>query len=175
LNLQLGKTVYLSLLLKLLLLDNKLMNRLSNIQLILITLLLTTQTVFAEPICKIVDGDTFHFCDGQKVRLDGIDTPEKGEPFYWEARRALASLLQTPNIKVFDCRVDTTGKRDACQVFADGKDVQAELVKQGMAWDWPKYSKGRYSKFEQSARESKTGFWVDAQTETLHWAKRHRH
>jgi hypothetical protein len=53
-----------------------------------------------------VDGDTFHFCDGLKVRLDSIDAPEHGEPFYWESRRALADMLQTKDVKVTDCHYD---------------------------------------------------------------------
>jgi endonuclease YncB( thermonuclease family) len=84
-------------------------------------------------MCKVVDGDTFHFCNGFKVRLDSIDAPEHGEPFYWESRRALANMLQTKDVTVTDCHTDRTGKRQACKVYADGKDVQAELVRMGMA------------------------------------------
>jgi endonuclease YncB( thermonuclease family) len=116
----------------------------------------------------------FHFCNGLKVWLDGMDAPESKEPFYWESRQALADLLQTRDIKVFDCRTDSTGKRQACQVYADGKDVQAEMVKEGMAWDWPKYSGGRYAQQEQDAKASKQGVWVNDQATQLHWGVRKR-
>ncbi|HEY9685403.1 MAG TPA: thermonuclease family protein [Coleofasciculaceae cyanobacterium] len=126
------------------------------------------------PICKIVDGDTYHYCDGTKIRLDSVDTPEKGEPFYWVARRSLADLLQTRDIKLEGCHTDTTGKRQACRVFANGKDVQAELVRQGMAWDWPKYSGGKYQAEEREAMEAKRGLWVDSKATEVHWGTRKR-
>lgn len=137
---------------------------------------ITSSTLaLAEPICKVVDGDTFHFCNGLKVRLDGIDTPERKEPFYFEARRALAELIQTRDVKVSNCYLDGTGKRQACQVFADGKDVQAELVRQGMGWDWPKYSKGRYAQQEKEAKASKRGLWINDAASRIHWQKRDRY
>lgn len=128
----------------------------------------------AEPVCKVVDGDTFHLCNGFKVRLDGIDTPEKGEPFYWEARRALAALIQTPTLNIFDCHLDTTGKRYACKVTADGKDIQAELVRQGMAWDWPKFSGKRYQAEEEAAQKVKLGIWGNPDSFNQHWSSRKR-
>jgi len=127
-----------------------------------------------EPICKIIDGDTFHFCNGMRVRLDSIDAPERREPFYWESRKALASLLQTRNVAVTNCRTDDTGKRQACGVFADGRDVQAELVRMGLAWDWPKYSGGRYQTEETAAKAARRGVWVDDKATNLHWATRQR-
>jgi micrococcal nuclease len=119
----------------------------------------------------VVDGDTFHLCNGFKVRLGSIDTPENKEPFYFEARRALAAMLQTRNIQIKDCRIDSTGKRHACKVHADGKDVQAELVWMGLAWDWPKYSGGRYAQQKKEAKISKRGLWVNNQASVLHWGK----
>jgi endonuclease YncB( thermonuclease family) len=110
-------------------------------------------STFLNPtVCKVIDGDTFKICDGTSIRLAGIDTPEHGEPFYWEARRVLAGLIQTHDLKLTDCHTDTTGKRQACSVQADGKDAEAELVRQGMAWDWPRFSKGKYADSEMLAR-----------------------
>lgn len=126
------------------------------------------------PICKVVDGDTFHFCNGLKIRPDGIDAPKKGDPFYWEARTALAALIEGPGLKVFDCHTDSTGKRQACKVLAGDKDVQAEMVRQGMAWDWPKYSPGRYAQQEQEAKADKRGLWTNDQATQLHWGVRQR-
>lgn len=42
--------------------------------------------------CRAVDGDTLH-CEGIRVRLRGVDTPEAGEPRYREATRALQSMV----------------------------------------------------------------------------------
>lgn len=141
---------------------------------LLIGLVLVTPAFGEAPVCKVVDGDTFHLCDGLKVRLDAVDTPEQGEPFYWEARSALARLIQTPDLKLSDCRTDRTGKRQACKVHADGKDIQAELVRQGMAWDWPRYSKGRYASEEKEAKIEKRGLWKDERATSIHWKTRNR-
>jgi hypothetical protein len=79
-------------------------------------------STFLNPtVCKVIDGDTFKICDGTSIRLAGIDTPEHGEPFYWEARRVLAGLIQTHDLKLTDCHTDTTGKRQACSVQADSE------------------------------------------------------
>lgn len=91
--------------------------------LLTIVLLCSISSAYAEPVCKVIDGDTFTFCDGLTVRLSGVDTPEKGEPYYQVARRTLAELIQTHDLSVSDCHQDTTGKRQACNVHADGKDV----------------------------------------------------
>lgn len=147
---------------------------LKRIILIIYFCLTLTIPAYSDPICKVIDGDTFHFCNGTKVRLDSIDAPEKKEPFYWESRRALAELLQTRNIRVEGCRTDETGKRQACQVYADDKDVQAELVRMGMAWDWPKYSSKRYMQLEKEAKTQRRGFWVNPESENIHWSQRSR-
>jgi len=106
--------------------------------------------------------------------LDGIDTPESKEPFYYEAIRALADMLQTRNFQIKDCHLDSTGQRHACKVSADGKDVQAELVRMGLAWDWPKYSGGRYVQQEKDAKANERSLWVNDQANRIHWEKRER-
>ena len=130
----------------------------------------------AEQVCNVHAGDTFKLCTGQSIRLYGIiDAPEKDEPFYWESRRALAALLQGgQGLKVTGCHTDSTGKRQACEVFADGQDIQANMVLQGIAWDWPKYSKGQYAQQESVAKTSKIGLWADEKATAIHWEKRSR-
>lgn len=70
--------------------------------------------------------------------------------------------------------MDDTGVRQACQVTADGKDVQAEIVKLGLAWDWARYSGGKYAALEDKARNAKCGLWVDNRASEIHWGKRER-
>jgi endonuclease YncB( thermonuclease family) len=129
----------------------------------------------AEPVCKVIDGDTFKLCDGTSIRLSGIDAPEKGEPYYWDARKALAGLIQTHDLKLTNCHTDDTGKRQACDVFADGKDIQADIVKAGFAWDWPAYSHGRYSKIEAEAASNKLAIHSDPSIAERHWQSRQRY
>lgn len=94
---------------------------------------------------RIMDGDTFR-CDGNlKIRLWGIDAPERHAPGGLQATRALAdltigqTLVCTSKGKSYD--------RTVAQCWIGKADVAAELVRRGQAVDWPKYSKGFYARF----------------------------
>lgn len=116
-------------------------------------------------ILKIKDGDTFDYidCNGviHTVRMAGIDTPEKGQPFANKAKEKLSSLLHSGNITLL-----RTGsgnhKRLAMEVFVDGIDVNLELVKCGLAWREPRFDKsGKYIQAEEDAKKAKLGLWSD--------------
>jgi len=64
-----------------------------------------------ETVTKIVDGDTIETSVRKKpVRIDGIDTPEKGKPGYSEAKRALEKLLKGEKVTVTPVATDTYGR-----------------------------------------------------------------
>ena len=44
---------------------------------------------------RVVDGDTVYTKDGTKIRLHGIDTPERDQPYGQQATRALDGLIKT--------------------------------------------------------------------------------
>ncbi len=118
-----------------------------------------------QQILKVKDGDTFDYldCNGviHTVRLAGIDTPEKGQPFANKAKEKLSSLLHSGKITLL-----RTGsgnhKRLAMEVFVDGIDVNLELVKSGFAWREPRFDKaGKYIQAETDAKNAKIGLWSD--------------
>ena len=94
-------------------------------------------------VVKIADGDTLTLLTSSnqqvKIRLAGIDTPERKQPFGKRAKQALAKLAFQKQVLVEVEAKDRYG-RTIGVVFVDGLNVNAELVKQGMAWVYRKYT-----------------------------------
>lgn len=116
-------------------------------------------------ILKVKDGDTFDYldCNGviHTVRIAGIDTPEKGQPFANKAKEKLSLLLNSGKITLL-----RTGSgnhnRLAMEVYVNGIDVNLELVKCGLAWREPRFDKsGKYIQAEADAKKAKIGLWSD--------------
>ncbi len=94
-------------------------------------------------VTSIVDGDTIHVSLGNTstvtVRLDGIDTPERGEPFSAQATRATRVLLFTKTVALTGTDVDRYGRLVA-RIHVGGLDVSEELVHEGLACHFTRYS-----------------------------------
>ncbi|MEZ5755710.1 MAG: thermonuclease family protein [Paracoccaceae bacterium] len=97
--------------------------------------------------CWVIDGDTI-VIDKVHIRLSGIDAPELDHPLGQKAKWALHALCKG---QIVTATTDGTVSHDravaVCQL-QDGRDLSAEMVKLGMALDWPKYSGGRYAHLE---------------------------
>jgi len=64
-----------------------------------------------ETVTKIIDGDTIGTSVRKKpIRIDGIDTPEKGQPGYSEAKKALNELLKGEKVTVTPVATDVYGR-----------------------------------------------------------------
>jgi endonuclease YncB( thermonuclease family) len=112
---------------------------------------------FAGTADKVVDGDTFWLCDAaacRKIRLCGINAPERGEAGYARASTALADIvsgksvrcLQVGNGTPCDGRSKPINRdRIVAQCFAGRADIGAAMVAMGFACDWVKFSGGAYS------------------------------
>ena len=116
-------------------------------------------------VVKIADGDTLTLLTSSneqvKIRLAGIDTPEKKQPFGNKAKQALANLAFQKQALVEVETKDRYG-RTVGVVFVDGLNVNAELVKQGMAWVYRKYTDDeRLYTLESEAKQAKRGLWLD--------------
>ena len=95
----------------------------------------------------VIDGDTIDI-NGTRIRLAGIDAPELDHPYGKTAKWTLLDLCKGHEVRaVFDGdqSYDRTG---ATCYLPDGRDLSAEMVKAGMAIDWPKFSRGKYSRLE---------------------------
>ena len=116
-------------------------------------------------VISIADGDTLTLLTSSKqqvkIRLAGIDTPEKKQPFGNKAKQALANLAFQKQALVEVETKDRYG-RTVGVVFVDGLNVNAELVKQGMAWVYRKYTGDkRLYALESEAKQAKRGLWLD--------------
>ncbi len=95
----------------------------------------------------VVDGDTIKIKNTQ-IRLFGIDAPELNHPYGNKAKWALVKLCKGHVIQAEVTDRDVYGRLVARCRLSDGRDLSAEMVKQGLAIDWPKFSGGRYRTLE---------------------------
>jgi endonuclease YncB( thermonuclease family) len=125
------------------------------------------QTVPAEEISlsvyRIIDGDSFEGrSKGQnyRIRLFGIDAPEKGQDFYQKSKDRLGLLCQEGPIKIKIREKDYFGRWVADAHTYKGEFINQTMVKEGLAWHFTKYSKDpMLKKLEIEARETKVGLW----------------
>lgn len=95
----------------------------------------------------VVDGDTIVIRKTQ-IRLFGIDAPEMNHPYGKDSKWAMISLCKGQKIRAEIVSQDTHGRTVAKCYLPDGRDLSAELVKVGLAIDWPKFSGGKYRELE---------------------------
>lgn len=115
-------------------------------------------------VISIMDGDTFKLLTVEnktlKIRLNGIDAPEKGQDFSGASKEYLGKLLAGSNIRVVDKGKDKYGRTIGDVYTENGILVNLELVKAGMAWHFLKYSQDpQLAAAERVARQHKTGLW----------------
>jgi len=80
-----------------------------------------------EKVTKVIDGDTFETASRKHpVRLASVDTPEKGQPGYQQAKKKLANLIEGENVKVNTCARDVYG-RSVARVIFNGKSVNLAM------------------------------------------------
>jgi micrococcal nuclease len=116
-------------------------------------------------VTSVVDGDTVRVrlaSGGQTltVRLDGIDTPETGEPFSAQARNAARVLLFDRAVTLKGTDIDRYDRLVA-RITVDGKDSSRELVRLGLACHFTRYSSDALlAAAETDARSGLHGFWA---------------
>jgi len=119
----------------------------------------------------VVDGDTIRIKQTQ-IRLFGVDAPEMNHPFGKKAKWALVGLCKGNVVKAEITDQDIHGRTVAICRLADGRDLSAEMVKCGLAIDWPKYSGGRYKSLEVSDARKKMWLADARQKGRMHvWEK----
>lgn len=133
--------------------------------LLLLILAPAVQATLTGRVVRVIDGDTVVVlakAEGTvRLRLSGIDAPELGQPFGQRARQFLASRIAG---RVVEISGDTRDRYDRIlgTVWADGRDINAELVCGGMAWAYRVRSEAQnpaYLQCENAAREQKKGLW----------------
>jgi micrococcal nuclease len=115
-------------------------------------------------VTKVIDGDTFDvtFKDSTfRVRLFGIDAPERGQEFYAESKETLAELTLSKQVELLIKGKDKYGRTIATIVRnSDTLNVNREMVKRGMAWHFVQYSDDlELAKLQSDAQQHERGLW----------------
>lgn len=126
------------------------------------------------------DGDTLvlRLEDGttRKVRLYGVDSPESAQPYGPEAQAFTQSLSMGRSVHVIVRETDDYGRLLGTVILPDGRSLNRELVRAGLAW-WYRYFSpelgGDYGGLEQAARASRLGLWAQQNPEAP-WDYRRR-
>ena len=121
---------------------------------------------------SVIDGDTI-LINNYKIRFSGIDAPEK---VILEVRNRFVSKIQKIYVgkKQKKKLVEKIGKslvkcvpekerdiynRILAECFVNNESLSVFMVKNGYAFDYPKYSKKKYSNFQNFAKKNKLGLW----------------
>jgi micrococcal nuclease len=113
---------------------------------------------------RISDGDTFVLLTGNniqvKIRLYGVDAPEKSQDFGNVSKEYLGKLLQNKDIVVISKGKDKYG-RVIGLVSVGSVNVNEEMLKAGLVWHFKKYdSNPAWTSLEQKARAQRIGLWI---------------
>lgn len=120
-------------------------------------------------VVAIADGDTLTARCGEpgayeqvKVRIAGIDAPEKSQQFGQRSRQALADLCHQEEATIKPSARDRYG-RTLADVQCKGRDAGVAQVSTGMAWVFDRYSEGYEHLYlmQDAAKGAHQGLWTD--------------
>ncbi len=119
-------------------------------------------------VFKVLDGDSLRVKKGGKVyevRLYGIDSPEYGQRYGDQAKRFTKARAYKKTVSIEQKDIDSYG-RIVALVKSEGRLINRELVKNGLAWVYPQYCRDQkicnpMEKDEKKARKAKRGLWKD--------------
>ena len=125
-------------------------------------------------VVSVADGDTITVLDAEKtqhkIRLQGIDAPEKAQAFGAKSKQALYEMVHGKTVQVSFEKSDKYG-RILGKVLLDGQDICHQQIKAGLAWHYKKYQnqqpladRDAYSASETAAKNEKLGLWSDLRT-----------
>lgn len=116
-------------------------------------------------VIAVTDGDTLTLLDDQhrevKVRLAEIDAPEKKQPYGTRSQQSLGQICHEKRAEVRVVDMDRYG-RAVGRITCAGVDANAEQVRRGMAWVYPKYAKDmNLYRLQNAADDAELGLWRD--------------
>ncbi len=120
---------------------------------------------FSGEVVGVIDGDTIdvkHNGRSERIRLHGIDAPEKSQAFGRRSKRAASDLAYGEDVTVIEHGRDRYGRTLGEVILPDDRSLNQEMVRNGHAWRYRKYSNDReLDRLERSARQSNRGLWQD--------------
>jgi len=117
---------------------------------------------FEARVIAVMDGDTVMVLrDGKKikVRMVNIDAPEAGQAYGKESREALANMVLKKQVRIKSQAIDSYGRMIA-EVSVDGRSVNEEQLRNGMAWEYSHYHSNKHLlSLNKQAQQAKRGLW----------------
>jgi endonuclease YncB( thermonuclease family) len=122
-------------------------------------------------VVSVADGDSITILDAHnlqhKIRLAGIDAPEKAQPYGEVSRESLAEMVAGKDVVVETTKKDRYG-RAVGKVLVDGQDANLMQLERGLAWFYREYQNElspderiAYEAAELSAQSLGNGLWHD--------------
>ncbi len=123
-------------------------------------------TTIVGKVVGIMDGDTFKLLTNDstliKVRLANIDCPEKKQPFSVKAKQFASDAIFGKSISINVIKKDRYRRYISNVIYNDSLILNHELVKNGLAWHYVKYSKDSILQgLEDKAKLGRIGLWQD--------------
>ena len=119
-------------------------------------------------VVSIADGDTFTLLTADKrqvrVRLHGIDCPEKTQPWGNKAKEFTSEAIFGKTVSVQEKDIDRYGRTIGMVTMPNGEILNEALLKAGLAWHYTYYDiNPEWAVLEQIARKQKLGLWKDSE------------
>lgn len=141
------------------------------LSLLLLSSLTANSATITGRVVKVSDGDTITVLEGttqHKIRLMGIDAPEKAQAFGNRSKQALANNIAGKTVEVEYNKRDRY-KRIIGKVIYMGYDINLRQIELGMAWHYKQYEReqdvedrSKYAQAEYVAQRDKVGLWSEA-------------
>jgi len=153
--------------------------------LVAVSISVVQATEIAGVVVGVTDGDTVKVLDKRKVlhkiRLAGIDAPEKRMRYGQRAKQRLSDMVYRRSVIVVARNKDRYG-RTIGKIVVDGRDANLAMIEAGLAWHYKRYSKQqspgdriRYAQAETNARRQGVGLWAQPQpTPPWEWRAKRR-
>jgi endonuclease YncB( thermonuclease family) len=118
------------------------------------------------PVVRVIDGDTFESAQGQRVRLFGVNTPERGQSCFNEATERLRQLAgRSVGVEFGPRQADQYGRLLYYVYTAGGESIGEILVREGLALAWERDGQHRdllVAAEEGARRDGKGCLWSDS-------------
>lgn len=133
---------------------------------------------FSGKVVSIADGDTFTLITDEKeqikIRLHGIDCPEKKQDFGQVAKKKLSDLIYSKIVRAVKTDIDRYRRTVALVYDENNNCINEEMLKAGLAWHYTKYDNNPdWQRMENAARANHLGLWAQGNP-TPPWEWRHK-
>lgn len=135
---------------------------------LLLVLLIFSSYLFSKDIIqgrviKVTDGDTMTVLTKNnkqiKVRLYGIDCPEKGQDYYQVAKNYLATAVHNKNVRV-EVQSKDRYQRTVGIIWHNNTNINLNLIQQGLAWHYTDFDKSQsFANAQEKAKTAKINIW----------------